>query len=125
MKCFKHGAEAVAVCSYCGRAMCAACAGSPAPPRLTCSPECAAGVERDDQAMQMILQKSVQSLKASAFYCYLCAGLSALTAGVAWFMLPLPFLILVAAGSAVVLFVSGVWYSRLANKGLPCSLRKN
>jgi hypothetical protein len=71
---------------------------------------------RDDRAIQLILQKSEQTLKASAFYCYLCGGLSAVAAVVAWYMLPSPFLILFAFGSSVVLIASGFWYSRIARK---------
>ena len=116
MKCFKHSAEAVAVCAYCGRGVCGECLTLPNAPRIVCSTECAAALTRDDRAMQLILQKSVQTLKASAFYCYLCGGLSAVAAVVAWYMLPLPFLILFAAGSAIVLIASGLWYSRIAKK---------
>src|SRR5882724_1681356 len=94
MKCFKHKTEAVAVCSYCGRAMCEECMTSPTAPRMVCSADCGAALERNERAMQSILEKSVQSLKASAFYCYLCAGLSGGGAIVAWRMLPSPFLIL-------------------------------
>ena len=62
--------------------------------------------------MRLILQQSVQSLRASAFYCYLCGGLSAAAAVVAWFMLPSPFLILFTGACAIVLIISGVWYGR-------------
>jgi hypothetical protein len=58
----------------------------------------------------MILQRSVQSARASAFYCYVTAGLSAAAAIVAWFMLPSLFLILFTSGCAVVLLLSGLWY---------------
>lgn len=116
MKCFKHDTEAVGVCAYCGRGVCKGCVTLPYAPRIVCSIECTTALARDDRAMQLILQKSVQTLKASAFYCYLCGGLSAAAAVVAWYMLPLPFLILFAAGSAVVLIASGLWYSRIAKK---------
>jgi len=56
-----------------------------------------------DQAMQMILQRSAQSARASAFYCYVSGGLSAAAAVVAWFMLPSPFLILFTGACATVL----------------------
>jgi hypothetical protein len=52
----------------------------------------------------------VQSARASAFYCYVTAGLSAAAAIVAWFMLPSLFLILFTSGCAVVLLLSGLWY---------------
>jgi hypothetical protein len=61
--------------------------------------------------MHSLLQKSVQSLRASAFYCYLCGGLSAAAAVVAWFMLPSSFLILFTSACAVVLIASGTWYT--------------
>src|SRR5690348_6057636 len=111
MKCFKHKTDAVAVCAYCGRAVCEECAGTPTASRVICSAECGAALTRHEQAMQAILQKSVQGLKASAFYYYLCGGLSAGAAIVAWFMLPSTFLILFTGACAVVLFASGIWYT--------------
>jgi hypothetical protein len=116
MKCFKHKTDAVAVCSYCGRAMCEDCITALDAPRIVCSAGCATALARDEQAMQSILQKSVQSLKASAFYCYLCGGLSGGAAIVAWFMLPSPFLILFTGACAVVLIASGVWYTLVSRK---------
>jgi hypothetical protein len=50
--------------------------------------------------------------KASAFYCYLCGGLSAGAAVAAWFMLPSPFLIYFTGACALVLFAAGFWYGR-------------
>ncbi len=116
MKCFKHGTEAIAVCAYCGRAVCRDCVTLPNAPRIVCSTDCAAALARDDRAIQSILQKSVQTLKASAVYCYLSGGLSAVAAILAWFMLPIPFLIFFAGACAVALIASGIWYSRAARK---------
>jgi len=69
--------------------------------------------------MQLVLQRSAQSARASAFYCYVTAGLSAAAAVVAWFMLPSPFLILFTAGCALVLLISGIWHGRAARKQNP------
>jgi hypothetical protein len=110
MKCFKHKTDAVAVCSYCGRALCEQCITSASAPQIVCSADCATALTRNERAMQSILQKSVQGLKASAFYCFLCGALSAGAAVVAWFMLRSPFLILFTGACAVVLFVCGAWY---------------
>jgi hypothetical protein len=118
MKCFKHKIEAVAVCAYCGRGMCEECVPSATAPRMVCSTDCANGLMQQELGIQTILQKSVQSLKASAFYCYLCGGLSAAAAIVAWFMLPSTFLILFTGACAVVLFASGIWYTLVSrNQG--------
>jgi hypothetical protein len=111
MKCFKHQTDAIAVCSYCGRALCLDCVISPTAARIVCSSECATGLAQNERALQLLLQKSVQSLKAGAFYCYLCGGLSAAAAVVAWFMLPSSFLILFTGACAIVLFASGIWYT--------------
>ncbi len=116
MKCITHKAEAVAVCAYCGRALCPDCIQTPTAVRMVCSTECAAALARGERAMQMVLQQGVQNARASAFYCYLCGGLSAVAAVVAWFILPSPFLILFTAGCALVLVVSGVWYSSIARR---------
>ena len=116
MKCLTHRAEAVAVCAYCGRALCAVCVQSSATARMVCSEDCAISLGVNDQAIQLILQKSLQGLKASAFYCYLCGGLSGVAAIAAWFMLPSPFLIIFTAGCAFALLASGFWYNRIAKK---------
>jgi hypothetical protein len=116
MKCFKHKTDAVAVCAYCGRALCEQCIPSPTALRMICSPECGAALAQNDHGMRSLLHKSVQTLKASAFYCYLCAGLSGAAAIVAWFLLPSTFLILFTGACAVVLFASGVWYTIVSRK---------
>src|SRR5271156_1845399 len=93
MKCLAHNSEAVAICAYCGRALCADCAKPSATQRMVCSDNCAAALTRNDKALELILQKSLQSARASAFYSYLCGGLSAAGAVGAWVYLPLPFLV--------------------------------
>ena len=107
----------MAVCAYCGRALCPECLPSPTGRRMVCSAECASALARNEQALHMILQRSVQNARASAFYCYLCAGLSAAAAVAAWYLLPSPFLIYFTGGCAVVLATAGVWYGRSAPKG--------
>jgi len=116
MKCAAHNSEAMGICAYCGRALCADCAKPSATQRLICSDNCADALTRDDQAMQLILQKNLQSARASEFYSYLCAGLSAAAAVGAHFYLPSPFLIYFTAGCSVVFIASGIWYSRIARK---------
>jgi hypothetical protein len=115
MKCFKHKNDAVAICAHCGRGICEPCATSTGL-RLTCSPDCAAALVKNERAVEALLHKSVQSLKASAFYCYLCGALSAAAAIVAQNMLPSPFLILFTSACAVVLIASGIWYTLAARK---------
>ena len=116
MKCATHKTEAVAVCAWCGRALCADCAKPSATRRMVCSDDCAAALTRADRAMELILQKSLQSARASAFYSYLCGGLSAAGAVGAYFYLPSPFLIWFCAGCSVVFIASGIWYWRIARK---------
>jgi hypothetical protein len=117
MKCFKHSAaEAVAVCAYCGRAVCRDCLPTPAAARVACSSDCEAALARDAKTLDFILQTNLRNLRATALYCYLGAGLSAGGAIVAWFMLPSPFLILFTAGCAVILALSGLWYGRAARQ---------
>jgi predicted nucleic acid-binding Zn ribbon protein len=116
MKCYPHQAEAVAVCAYCGRALCADCAKPTATQRMVCSDNCAAALARNDQALELILQKSFQSARASAFYSYLCGGLSAAGAVGAYFYLPVPFLVWFTVGCSGVFIASGIWYGRIARK---------
>ena len=86
---------------------------------MVCSENCAASLTRDDRAMQLILQKSLQSARASSFYSYLCGGLSAAGAVGAGFYLPVPFLIWFTAGCSVIFIASGIWYGRIARKQNP------
>ena len=116
MKCLKHSIEAVAVCAYCGRALCPDCVPSPATARMVCSNNCATALERNEQVLQLLLEKSAQNARASAFYCYLCGGLSAAAAVAAWFMLPSPFLIYFTGACSVALILSGIWYGRGVKK---------
>lgn len=119
MKCLVHNSEAVGICAYCGRALCSDCAKPSASNRMVCSDNCAATLASADKAMQLILQKSEQSARASAFYSYLCGGLSAAAAIGAGFYLPVPFLIWFTAGCSVVFIASGFWYGRIAKKQKP------
>ena len=119
MKCAAHNAEAVAVCAYCGRALCTDCARLSPTQRMVCSDACADALRRNDKAMQMILQKSFQSARASAFYCYLCGALSVAGAFGAWYYLPSPFLIAFTGGCGLVFIASGIWYSLIAKKQNP------
>jgi hypothetical protein len=117
MKCFvHHSVDAVAVCAYCGKALCAECAKQEGSLRMACSNECATALTREESAMKLLLEKSSQSLKANALYCYLSGGLSAAAAVGAWFMLPSPFLIYFTGACAVVLIASGAWYSFSARR---------
>jgi len=117
MKCFKHNAAgAVAVCAYCGRAICPECILSSTAPRIVCSEDCSTALTRNTRTVQLLLEKNAQSAQASAFYCYLTSALSAGAAVAAWFMLPSPFLIYFTAACALVLFAAGFWYGRVAQK---------
>jgi len=88
----------------------------PVAARIVCSDKCAEALSRGEKALDSILKQSTRNAQASAFYCYLCAGLSAAAAVAAWFMLPSPFLIYFTGGCALVLLVSGIWYGRAAKK---------
>jgi hypothetical protein len=83
---------------------------------MVCSETCDAALTRGDQAMDLILQKSLQNTRASAFYSYLCGLLSAAGAVGAYFYLPVPFLMWFTAGCSAVFIASGVWYSRIARR---------
>ncbi len=78
-----------------------------------------AALTRADQAVDLLLQKSLQSARASAFYSYLCGGLSVAGTVGAWFYMHVPFLIWFTAGCSVVFILSGIWYSWIARKQNP------
>jgi hypothetical protein len=117
MKCFKHKAtDAVAVCAWCGRAVCAECVPSDTGERIACSANCTTALNASTKALESLLDKTAQSARASAFYCYLTGGLSAGAAVAAWFMLPSPFLICFTAACSLALFAAGFWHGRVALK---------
>ena len=66
--------------------------------------------------MQSILQKSLQTARASAYYSYLCAALSAGGAIGAWYYLPSPYLIVFTSACCVIFAASGFWYGRIARR---------
>ena len=96
--------------------MCAECGSFKSPQRFICSCECAAELSRADRTRELLLQKSLQNTRASAFYYFLCAGLSAGGAVAAHFYLPEPFLIWFIAGTSLVFTILGIWYARIARK---------
>lgn len=116
MKCAAHNAEAVAVCAWCGRAVCKDCAKTSPSRRMVCSDDCAAALTREAKAIESILQKSLQNARASALYSFLCAALSTAGAVGAWYYLPVPFLIWFCVGCAAVFTASGIWFARIARK---------
>jgi len=83
---------------------------------MVCSSACDAALIRNDTAIQLILQKNLQSARASAVYSFLCAGLSAAGAVGAHYFLPVPFLIWFTGGCSVVFVASGIWYGWIARK---------
>jgi hypothetical protein len=117
VKCCKHNAtDAVAVCAWCGRAVCAECVPPGAAERIACSANCTAALNANTKALASLLDKTAQSARASALYCYLTGGLSAGAAVAAWFMLPSPFLIYFTGACALALFAAGFWHGRVARK---------
>jgi hypothetical protein len=83
---------------------------------MVCSTTCDTTLTKNDKALQLLLRKSLQSAQASAFYSFLCGGLSAAGAVGAHYYLPVPFLIWFTAGCSLVFVASGVWYLRIARK---------
>jgi predicted nucleic acid-binding Zn ribbon protein len=70
MKCATHQADAIAICTYCGRGLCPVCERAPALQRVTCSPACAEALAKGDRAVDLTLRKSIQMAKAGAYGCY-------------------------------------------------------
>lgn len=116
MHCLKHAARAIGICSYCGRALCRDCVTLPPTARLVCSAECDKALGREVITIQLLLDKNAQNARASAFYCYLTAGLSAASSVAAWYLLPSPFLISFTGACALVLSIAGFWYGRVARQ---------
>jgi len=70
MRCATHDQDAIAVCSYCGRALCPACEPASSSRRMACSRACADALADSTRAIELTLGKSVQTAKATAFGSY-------------------------------------------------------
>lgn len=116
MKCQPHQAEAVAVCAYCGRALCVDCAKPTATQRMACSQHCADALARDGQALQTLLHKHVQGARINAIFYLLCGALSLAGAVGAYYYLPSPFLIWFCTGCGFVFLLAGGWSFLAARK---------
>lgn len=114
MKCYKHNTDAVGICAWCGRAVCSDCLAGPPAARVTCSGNCGANLERQENVLRALLDRNTRNARASACYCYLTGGLSAAAALMAWFILPSPFLMYFTGACALVLFIAGFRYGRAA-----------
>jgi len=119
MQCATHHAEANAVCAYCGRALCAECSRASPSQRTACSAACATALTKADAAVELILQKSAQSARASALNCYLGGGIFVATGVLAAVIMPAPFLIIFPPALGIVLIISGVAYGRAAKTQRP------
>ena len=69
---------------------------------------------KHERAIESILRKSVQSLRASAFYCFLCGVISLAAGIVAYYTLPSNFLIGFCGACGIALIFSGIWYTQVA-----------
>ena len=121
MKCKTHNAEANAVCVYCGRALCPDCARPTNSARTACSETCATALAKADAAVELIINKSVQSARAGALTCYLLGGIFIACGVLAVFMMPSPFLIAFLGISGVGMLIGGLFYGRAAKKQTPAA----
>ncbi len=120
MKCPTHGQDAIAICAHCGRAVCPACAPVAASRRTACSEACAQGLAKADRAMDAILRRSVQVVKASAYFCYLVGAVLIAFAIIANARYPqLRVAHLLAGVMGLTLLVSGACYHRTVGTGGP------
>lgn len=116
MKCFAHlNVDAVAVCSYCGQAVCPACVAKTPSGRVICSSACSREIQRLDQITSRAGYRSATSLRTTGTFS-LAAGLVFGSTGffelyngiarLGCFLLPL----------ALVFIIVGVAYLRIAGK---------
>jgi hypothetical protein len=116
MKCTTHNTEAVAVCAYCGRALCPECAKPHSSKRMACSAECAAALTKAAVADDLIVTKSLSTARASELGCYLLGAIFLLCAGIAALMMPAPFLIVFLLITGVGLIIGGVIYGKVTKR---------
>jgi hypothetical protein len=115
MKCRIHSQEAIGICPYCGRAVCASCDRVPSSGRTACSPACAEALVQGEYAAQLTLRKHVQGARVAAYF--LCVSGIAFVAFAIIGYLKEPRLFmphLLAAVFGVILTIAGVAYHRVA-----------
>jgi hypothetical protein len=117
MKCATHHDDATAVCAYCGRALCPACERVASSARTACSTTCAEALAKSDQAIDLMLSKSIQMLKTTAYGCYLLGALFIVFAFWGHHVYPAMRLgppLMAVMGAGIVLW--GFWYQRVGSK---------
>jgi hypothetical protein len=114
MKCATHKAEAIGVCAYCGRAICSECVPVPQGTRMSCSEACAHSMSRGEQAIDLILSRSLRSVKAVAQLLYFFGGCFIVVA--VWTVVGLHESDMVGlilfGGGGVIFIAAGVWYRK-------------
>jgi hypothetical protein len=117
MKCSAHHQDAVAVCAYCGRALCSACEPISSSPRMACSAACADALAANARAVELTLGKSVQSAKATAYGSYLLGVLLIAFAIYGHHVEPkIPVVHPLAAALGAALLLWGFWFHRVSRE---------
>ncbi len=118
MKCATHNQDAIAVCAYCGRAVCASCNPIPSSPRVACSDACAAALSKTDRAITQILAKNVQGARVAAWLCDI-SGIIFLAVAIYGYIIYPHMRIThpMTAALGIVLIVCGVSFHRIAKRG--------
>src|SRR5438477_3210023 len=70
MTCATHNQEAMAICPYCGRALCGSCERIPSAGRTACSVSCADALSQGERAVRLTLAKHVQGARVAAYFLY-------------------------------------------------------
>lgn len=116
MKCYRHfEVEAQAVCSNCGRALCASCITSPEAEPVACSDACAARTHQLRRALEVIAAKTLRQNFVTARFLFL-AGSAFCLVGVLSITTGNLSLIAFPIGLGIINIIAGFWFRRVGKQ---------
>lgn len=116
MKCYRHiEVEAQAICSNCGRAVCAPCITSVEAEPVACSHACATRTHQLRRALEVTAAKTLRQNSATARFLFLAGGAFCLV-GTLFIASRNLFLIAFPIGLGIVNIVAGFWFRRLGRQ---------
>jgi hypothetical protein len=77
MKCATHHEDATGICVNCGIVLCPTCATKSMSGRYVCSASCSEAKNKEELALNLILEKASKGSTTTAFFCFLMGGLFA------------------------------------------------
>ena len=116
MHCHLHNDfVAVAVCSNCGRGLCAECITGQEGVVIVCGEHCRTQSTETRHALTMVAKKTLRTSLVTAWLCWLMGG-GFLLLGLMAMASAQWFLVIMCGGMGTVFIVAGFWYWRVSQR---------